>query len=73
MEIQIGAGWMDVYLKWFRSEQELNNPQEASIFHKNKVRYVLIDNKLFRKGFSTPFFRCVESPQKERIVQDVHE
>jgi len=57
-----------MYLGCFQNGEEPVDPQEASILCKNISRYVLIDNELLRKGFSVPLLKCVESPQKERIM-----
>jgi len=73
IEVQMGRGWTRMYMEWFQNNEEPVDPQEATILRKNIARYVLIDNQLFRKGFSVPLLKCVESPQKERIMQDVHE
>jgi len=73
MEVQMDGGWTSMNIRWFQNGEEPVDPREALILRKNVARYVLIHNKLFRKGFSIPLLKCVESPQTERIMENVHE
>jgi len=71
MEVQIERRWTNKYMKWFQNREEPVDPREAVILRKNVARYVLIDNKLFRKGFFVPLLKSTKSPQKERIMKDM--
>jgi len=73
MEVQMDEEWTSMYIRWFQNGEEPVDPQEAMVLRKNVARYVLIDNKLFRKGFSIPLLKCVESLQIKHIMKDVHE
>ena len=62
-----------IYKRWFRDGEKPTDKQELAIMRRNMGQYVMIDNHLFRKGYSMPLLRCVESQQKKRIIQQVHE
>jgi len=43
MEIEMGKGWTNMYVKWLLDRERLVDPQEVGILRKNAARYALID------------------------------
>ena len=36
-------------------------------------RYTMLDNKLYRRGFSMPLLKCVAEPDASNILREIHE
>ena len=37
------------------------------------ARYIIINDTLYRKSFSSPYQRCVPSEEAEHIIKKIHE
>ncbi|GAU18714.1 hypothetical protein TSUD_80020 [Trifolium subterraneum] len=47
--------------------------KEATKIRKRACSYVLLDDKLYRRGFSISLLKCVEEARVEFILQEIHE
>ena len=47
-------------------------PTEARKINKNSTKYTLIDEELFRHGFTHPLLVCVSEDQCARIMEELH-
>jgi hypothetical protein len=48
------------------------NPEEARTMARQSMKYYIIGDELYRKGFSTPLLKCITKAQAEAFVQEVH-
>ena len=46
---------------------------KARLLRLKAARYILHDGKLYRRGFSTPFLKCVDLEAGSYIIQEIHE
>ena len=49
------------------------DPTEARKIKKNLTKYTLIDEELFRHGFTHPILVCVSGEQCARVMAELHE
>ena len=49
------------------------NPEEAAKIKRLSSHFAIFDGALFRKGFSSPWQRCVGAPEAKKILQEIHE
>ncbi|MCI25863.1 hypothetical protein A2U01_0047054 [Trifolium medium] len=47
--------------------------KEATKIKRRACAYVILDGKLYRRGFSIPLLKCVEEGRIEYILNEIHE
>ncbi|MCI35165.1 hypothetical protein A2U01_0056386, partial [Trifolium medium] len=50
-----------------------DNQKEAAIIRRRACAYVILDGKLYRRGFSIPLLKCVDEETVDYILREVHE
>ena len=56
--ILVEPSWMDTIVTYLKTGKQLEDKIEARILRLKVARYVLYDNKLYRRGYSMPFLKC---------------
>ncbi|GAU23378.1 hypothetical protein TSUD_334260 [Trifolium subterraneum] len=65
--------WMSPVYNFLKSGTLPVDAKEATKIRKRACSYVLLDDKLYRRGFSIPLLKCVEETRVEFILQEIHE
>ncbi|GAU31790.1 hypothetical protein TSUD_22360 [Trifolium subterraneum] len=65
--------WMSPVYNFLKSNTLPVDAKEATKIRKRACSYVLLDDKLYRRGFSIPLLKCVEEARVEFILQEIHE
>ncbi|GAU51226.1 hypothetical protein TSUD_136230 [Trifolium subterraneum] len=65
--------WMSPVYNFLKSNTLPADAKEATKIRKRMCSYVLLDDKLYRRGFSIPLLKCVEETRVEFILQEIHE
>ncbi|GAU32292.1 hypothetical protein TSUD_63090 [Trifolium subterraneum] len=65
--------WMAPVYNFLKSNTLPADAKEATKIRKRACSYVLLDGKLYRRGFSIPLLKCVEETRVEFILQEIHE
>ncbi|GAU10124.1 hypothetical protein TSUD_420000, partial [Trifolium subterraneum] len=65
--------WMSPVYNFLKSNTLPVDAKEAAKIRKRACSYVLLDDKLYRRGFSIPLLKCVEEARVEFILQEIHE
>ncbi|GAU42123.1 hypothetical protein TSUD_350970 [Trifolium subterraneum] len=65
--------WMAPVYNFLKSNILPADAKEATKIRKRVCSYVLLDDKLYRRGFSIPLLKCVEEARVEFILQEIHE
>ncbi|GAU48061.1 hypothetical protein TSUD_404890 [Trifolium subterraneum] len=65
--------WMSPVYNFLKSNALPVDAKEATKIRKRACSYVLLDDKLYRRGFSIPLLKCVEEARVEFILQKIHE
>ncbi|GAU29247.1 hypothetical protein TSUD_391950 [Trifolium subterraneum] len=65
--------WMSPVYNFLKSNTLPADAKEATKIRKRACSYVLLDDKLYRRGFSIPLLKCVEEARVEFILQEIHE
>ena len=52
--------WMTPVYNYLAKDELPSDPKEASIVRRRVCSYVLVENKLYRRGFSIPLLKCLE-------------
>ncbi|GAU32026.1 hypothetical protein TSUD_147220 [Trifolium subterraneum] len=50
-----------------------NDEKEAATVKRRSCSYTILDNKLYRRGFSIPLLKCADEATDDYILRDIHE
>ncbi|KFK32352.1 hypothetical protein AALP_AA6G230500 [Arabis alpina] len=64
--------WMDQIRAYIISGKLPNSKWAAHKVQKQAARYVLLDNNIYRRGFSFPLLTCVEGQDAKQVMEEVH-
>ncbi|XP_058733219.1 uncharacterized protein LOC131604820 [Vicia villosa] len=65
--------WMTPVYNYLTSDLLPADLKEASVIRRRACSYVLIENHLYRRGFSIPLLKCIEEGTAPHILRDIHE
>jgi len=71
--VEGGETWMTPYKRYLVDGILPLDPTEARKIKKNLTKYTLIDEELFRHGFTHPILVCVSGEQCARVMAELHE
>ena len=66
------SGWMNPILSYLKDRRLPLNLEEAKKIQKQDTRFTLLNNKLYKRGFSQPYLRCVEEEEAKYVLEEVH-
>ena len=72
---QIGGeeNWMTPIVLYLKDGRLLKDKNEARKLRIRAAKYVLIDEVLYRQGFSQPYLRCLAPNESNYVLREVHE
>ncbi|XP_075665457.1 uncharacterized protein LOC142635131 [Castanea sativa] len=72
---QIGGGenWMDPIIIYLKDGRFLEEKDEARKLRVRAAKYVLINEVLYKRGFSQPYLRCLALDKSNYVLREVHE
>ena len=65
--------WMDPIVVYLKTDELPENKTEARILKLKVARYVIYDDKLYRRGYSMPLLKCVAFSEADYIMTEIHE
>ena len=65
-------GWTSPILSYLKDGQLPPNPKEAKKIQKRAARFMVPNDKLYKRGFSQPYLRCVEKEEAKYVLEEVH-
>ena len=65
--------WMTPIIAYHSEETLPEDRNEARRLMYQLPRYTMLDNKLYRRGFSMPLLKCVVEPEASNILKEIHE
>ena len=63
---------MSTILSYLKDGRLPSNPEEAKKIKKRAVRFTILNDKLYKMGFSQPYLRCVELEEAKYVLEEVH-
>ena len=70
--IQNSSGWMNPILSFLRDGRLPPNPEEARKIKKRAARFTVLNDELYKRGYSQPYLRCIEGEKAKYILEEVH-
>ncbi|RDY13379.1 hypothetical protein CR513_01709, partial [Mucuna pruriens] len=65
--------WMDPFLEYFKRDIVPNDTTQARKLIREASKYTLVGEHLYRRGFSFPLLKCLDTDEAEYIMREVHE
>ncbi|XP_058757131.1 uncharacterized protein LOC131630360 [Vicia villosa] len=65
--------WMTPVYNFLTKDELPTDAKEASAIKRRVCSYTIVENKLYRRGFSIPLLKCVDTLQALEILQELHE
>ena len=72
---QIGGeeNWMTLIVIYLKDRRLPEDKDEARKLRIRAVKYVLIDEVLYKWGFSQPYLRCLAPNESNYVLREIHE
>ena len=70
--IQNGLGWTSPILSFLRDGRLLENPEEARKIQKRAARFTVLNDELYKRGYSQPYLRCIEEEEAKCVLEEIH-
>ncbi|KAI5431737.1 hypothetical protein KIW84_035778 [Lathyrus oleraceus] len=64
--------WMTPIYNYLTRDELPADPKEAAIVKRRACSYVLLEGKLYRRGFSIPLLKCVEEEKVPDVLGEIH-
>jgi hypothetical protein len=65
--------WRAPIIQYLRNEMLPPERDEVNRLKKAAVHYILVGDKLYKRGFSTPVLLCVSELESQRILKEIHD
>ena len=72
-QIESQGNWMALIIIYRRDRRLPEERDEARKLRIKSTKYVLIDEVMYKRGFSQPYLRCLAPDEANYILREVHE
>ena len=72
-QIEGEENWMTPIIAYLKNGRLLEERDEARMLRIRSTKYVLIDEVLYKRGFSQPYLRCLAPDEANYVLREVHE
>ncbi|XP_024035481.1 uncharacterized protein LOC127899240 [Citrus sinensis] len=73
MRVSTGESWMDPIRAYIRDGVLPEDKRQARKLKCRAARYTLLDEVLYRRGFTLPLLRCVDEEEADYVLREIHE
>ena len=71
--IQITNCWMTLIVSYLQDGHLLRDAEEARKVRKRATRFIILNDILYKRGFSMPYLKCVDEEEAKYILEEIHE
>ena len=72
-QVESKGNWMTPILSYLKDGRLPEEKDEAKKLRVRSAGYVLMDEVLYKRGFSQPYFRCLALNEANYVLREVHE
>ena len=66
------GNWMTPIIQYLKDGMLPEDKRKARLLRLKVVRYTIYDDRLYKRGFSTPLLKCVDLEKGNYILQEIH-
>nr|XP_023880429.1 uncharacterized protein LOC111992799 [Quercus suber] len=70
--IRSTTSWMTPIVSFMQDGHLPQNTEEARKIKKRAARFVILNDALYKRGFSMPYLKCVDEGESRYILEEVH-
>nr|XP_023928485.1 uncharacterized protein LOC112039814 [Quercus suber] len=71
--IQSSNSWMTPIVSFLQDGHLPQNKEEARKIRKRAAKFIILNDALYKRGFSMPYLRCVDEKEATYILKEIHE
>ena len=64
--------WMKPIMSFLQDEHLPQNTEKARKVKKRAARFTILNDVLYKRGFSMPYLKCVDEEEAKYILEEVH-
>ena len=73
LQVQNEVNWMTPIISYLKDGSLSEGKDEAKRLRVRSARYVLLNDVLYKRGFSQPYLRCLSPDEVNYVLREVHE
>ena len=73
LTIQSTNSWMTPIILFLLDRHLPQDTDEARKIRKRAVRFMILNDTLYKRGFSMPYLKCVDQDEAKYILEEIHE
>ena len=73
LQVQNEGSWMTPIISYLKGGTLPERKDEARKLRVRSARYVLLNDALYKRGFSQPYLRCLSPDEANYVLRDIHE
>ncbi|XP_050259207.1 uncharacterized protein LOC126704233 [Quercus robur] len=70
--IQSANSWMTPIMSFLQDRHLPQNTKEAKKVRKRAARFTILNDTLYKRGFSMPYLKCVDEEEARYILEEIH-
>nr|XP_023876608.1 uncharacterized protein LOC111989033 [Quercus suber] len=71
--IQNTNNWMTPIISFLQDDHLPQDVEEAKKVRKKATRFMILNDTLYKRGFSMPYLKCVDEEEAKYILKEIHE
>ena len=71
--IQSESSWMTPILSFLQDGRLVQDVEEARKVKKRAARFTILNDTLYKRGFSMTYWRCVSKEEAKYVLEEIHE
>ncbi|TVU66560.1 integrase zinc binding domain-containing protein, partial [Cobetia crustatorum] len=72
-QVRASPSWMDPIFNFLTMGEIPSDKLEARRLRVRAARYVVLNDTLYKKGYSQPYLRCLRNDEAEYVMREIHE
>jgi len=68
-----GKCWIDPIVTYIKDGSLLSDPVEAQKVKIRSSRFTILNDELYKRGFSQPYLKCLGPGDAEYVLKEIHE
>ena len=71
--IQSTNNWITPIISFLQDRRLPQDVEEAKKIKKRATRFTILNDTLYKRGFSMPYLKCVDKDEAKYILKEIHE